>query len=896
MIRIFLFVGCALLILSCNNSATNIVLSSLERSERIDLFCADVEQLTGNLFEFRQVLPLELCNEDVDFAEGVNASFLGSVTQTESGTLAVVNFTNNAIFDTNRTVPGVTALTVGEQPTAVQVSSVDSRYTYVTSFSAKSVQAVSTREVITGDPGGSPPLPRQEIRFDAGPQDLALYEMAEFEPITQTNNDGDEVVSGATTMVDFRFLYVAVPELGQIFEIPVDVNDETGEQTLGTPVPFDLPTVDCNSDVVLERQMLEPPPSDESDYNRICPESFEDRQGRFIKTVQTTVPCEDGPAPGPSPVRLAIDAGRPGDESDDVLLVADANQPVIHRFSLSNGGATELDPIISFTPTIDVTATPFVPASSDPDDRQATQRYIYAITGSDGSILAIDDSDPNDEETFGFVLPVLAGVNARATEEGVEARNRVRSGFANARAIEVITPFYEVVVDEETGDLVIPENDEGTDICDPDNDEEFALAQNVRNFRGVFLAVSLSSGQMFYLDIYDLNAPCRGGEGAIACTLAETGPDQFASIRRHRRRFGFTPTTFIDIDGQPSFQFNEAPGVINATTGEAQASDGPDLEFIDCPTSQFSVFGLPTPDATGESLICSSSQVWSTFTQRWDTLWQGPIPLSRGGLGLFSDESFDGEPGNWFLGGDVPFCEVGVLGEQDGTAIDSGLSIDQLPAYGGDRLVIVGELPISTRDDEDCKRVFEDLEEDLDERQIWFPIIRAFNDQLEIGPSPNPDRYTLEETARCFNQFTEYQVNTLNVYAVTGSDSDFIHRVVPSEDTGECEFDESRPVVLEDVDTFLTARAFPGTQFINPLVSFQISETDVVFTDSTIALLSFNILNQFGFELLDTGGNQRSLPGSMLFAPESDQLLFVDFNAGVRRIVFNPLNIIQTFD
>ena len=67
-----------------------------------------------------------------------------------------------------------------------------------------------------------------------------------------------------------------------------------------------------------------------------------------------------------------------------------------------------------------------------------------------------------------------------------------------------------------------------------------------------------------------------------------------------------------------------------------------------------------------------------------------------------------------------------------------GLSIDQLPAYGGDRLVIVGELPISTRDDEDCKRVFEDLEEDLDERQIWFPIIRAFNDQLEIWPVPEP--------------------------------------------------------------------------------------------------------------------------------------------------------------
>ena len=353
-------------------------------------------------------------------------------------------------------------------------------------------------------------------------------------------------------------------------------------------------------------------------------------------------------------------------------------------------------------------------------------------------------------------------------------------------------------------------------------------------------------------------------------------------------------------------QFNEAPGVIDEDNGEAQSSDGPGLASIDCPTSQVAVFPEPlTPEeaiTASDGLICSSSQVWSAFTQRWEALWQGVIPASEGGLGQFSDQSFEGEPGNWFLGGDVPFCEVGVLGEQDGPPppSDSELSIDQLGTYGGDRLVIVGELPLSTQDDEDCLRVFEDLEDDLDERQIWFPIIRAFNDELEIGPSPDPDRYTLEETARCFNQFTQYQVNTRNVYTVTGTDSEFIHRVVPDPDTGECVFDEARPIVTDplDVDTLLTARAFEGTQFINPLVSFEITPFDenLVITDATVALLSFNILNQFGFEVLDTGGNTRSLPASMLFSPENDQLFFVDFHAGVRRIVFNPLNILQTFD
>ena len=75
--------------------------------------------------------------------------------------------------------------------------------------------------------------------------------------------------------------------------------------------------------------------------------------------------------------------------------------------------------------------------------------------------------------------------------------------------------------------------------------------------------------------------------------------------------------------------------------------------------------------------------------------------------------------------------------------------------------------------------------------------------------------------------------------------------MIPDENTGECVFDESRPIVfdpdtLEDVDTLLTGRAFQGTQYINPLVSFQIEEFTITPTDSTVALLNFNILNQFG--------------------------------------------------
>jgi hypothetical protein len=81
-------------------------------------------------------------------------------------------------------------------------------------------------------------------------------------------------------------------------------------------------------------------------------------------------------------------------------------------------------------------------------------------------------------------------------------------------------------------------------------------------------------------------------------------------------------------------------------------------------------------------------------------------------------------------------------------------------------------------------------------------------------------------------------------------------------------------------------------------VSFQIGQfpAGTSVTDSTVVLLNFSVLNQFGVEGLDTSTARRSLPASMLFSEQQDQLFFVDFEAGVRRIVFSPLSIVQTFE
>ena len=127
----------------------------------------------------------------------------------------------------------------------------------------------------------------------------------------------------------------------------------------------------------------------------------------------------------------------------------------------------------------------------------------------------------------------------------------------------------------------------------------------------------------------------------------------------------------------------------------------------------------------------------------------------------------------------------------------------------------------------------------------------------------------------------------------------FVHRVVPDPDNDdECVLDATRPVVADDVDTFLTGRAFPGEQYINPLVSFQISEfpEGTTPTDSTIARLTFNVSNLFTSLVLDSSNGFRSLPASMLYTAEQEGLLFVDYESGVSVIGFSPLNIGATFD
>ncbi len=61
---------------------------------------------------------------------------------------------------------------------------------------------------------------------------------------TTTVSEDDDRITGATSDVSYRYLYAAIPELGQIAQVQVMI-DSNGVQTLGDPVMLPLGSYAC---------------------------------------------------------------------------------------------------------------------------------------------------------------------------------------------------------------------------------------------------------------------------------------------------------------------------------------------------------------------------------------------------------------------------------------------------------------------------------------------------------------------------------------------------------------------------------------------------------------------------------------------------------------------------
>ncbi|MCA9577661.1 MAG: hypothetical protein R3B40_02165 [Polyangiales bacterium] len=733
------------LLTACGNQGTVIQPRTFDRPERVAFGCYD--RLANVFVPLAGCDAVELDRDEEDFA------LIGLVTQTAQGEVAAVDLDMRLVLDADVRVPGFTFVLVGENPTAIVVPTLTARHTYV---------ANQTSRTITW-------LPLAQFHPDAQATDDVGGQLA------LPGSPSDMVLSPAED-----FLYVALPDNGTIGEIAVDSTNPTAPLTFVREIALDatIPTQ------VAAVEAAAP-------YRRFCPTGYENNLPQ-PELAAPRAPIQVGATPRPSQLTVDLSATPP------VLLVSDANLPIIHRLVLDAAGAdaAALTPLAPGVPTEQVVVTPPVPATTG--DRSATQRYLYAIDVTDNSVLAMDYTVG--AANFGAVLSVNTGDNA-------PDRLALRAGAGRLRVVE---PGYVV-----TGGNAPAE-------CNPavESEAEEALPSTLR---GVFLLAGQVDGNLAIVDVYDLDAPCRGGAG---CANPDNENDVHVRIERHRPRIGTFTLDDPDVVGFPALSFDGSAGQIQAS-GFPSTGSGPRLESFACPSGMVRVY----PDS-GSALICASADPWSSPAQSWSAEWEGQLPFAVGG------GRFDTSDLSQFITADADLCAWGVLGENDVTA--SGLAADDpLSGYVGDRLVLTGELVPSIQSalDAGSSSAFERCRPFLDAAdrdQVFLEITDAREGSLALrvpvrrGVSGTPIdgdplvTYTLEDVATCFPGITPFAIHARTSYVVRSSFASYLHRVVS--DGGSCRVDAARPVDPADPQTRVEGRAFVGRPYVNPYLAFHISD------------------------------------------------------------------------
>lgn len=598
------------------------------------------------------------------------------------------------------------------------------------------------------------------------------------------------------------------------------------------------------------------------DYLRLCRDDGFSR----VAVAAPRAPVQLGSAARPTMLEVLTRA------NGDVELVAtDTALPVLHRFLVTGASLAGVTPQANYTvgvPTLDVVATPLVPSTYAPAGtaQTATEQYLYAIDAIDRSVMVVDAAT-------GGVLPVNVG-----------PRPADRIPYeAGALTLEVLTPGYDPAAD--------PTMDARCDPADP-ADARRTLASPTQ-LRGVFVSVALTDGTVGFVDVYDLDATCRG---PTTCGGAANANDTLVYVHRHRPRASQVATAAPYVDGNLSFTFQGNAGRL-AASGEPVVT-GPGLLPVDdgdpqqklCPgTSTVSgrgqmAVGLgASGDASvdGEPLICLLDDPAALRQQRWYALYEGSIPTAQGVRGRLVDA---GGGVHRFQTEDATFCTWGVLGRADVSSAALGPNDPEL-GYGGDMLVITADLPPETVDDPACTGLA--LTTDTRRIRIAFEILEAYQDELVLGDYILDQDYTqpsvlnadpanaFATVLNCFPQLVSYDVRVHGAYTVTSSVSTIRHRVV-DDGSGRCVVDlAGQPFDPAEPDTARSFRALPGRNFIHPEVAFRISTYAV--PSGISALLTFDVVGVPVPERVDIG-----LLGSALDYNPADQRLYaVDVSSHV---------------
>lgn len=762
----------ALAAAGCTSNPTIGAPRAFNRPDRVAFVCFDV-RVEGD----PRPVPLEECRPtslSLDgagrqtFAEGRRLHAL--VTQTTRGEVAAVDLTTRVVLDSDRRIPGATFVPVGGTPTDVVVSEEDPTCAWVSTAADWSVTSIPTLRFRPEHDASVPDLVTR-ISLPGPPRELAL------------SPDG-------------RTLWASVPSIGAVARIAID------PVTCAAGAP----------DLVEVSDVVPPPVADViegacagDDLCRFCPADL-DAAGPAAPSARTYAPLD----PSPWPRVLEVDA------ETGVLLVGDENLPLVHRIELATG--TLLAPLSVGSPIRDLALSPWVPDSyALPADleRPPLSRYLYAIDELDGTVMVIEYGD-EENASFGAVVAV----------DGEHASRRDRLVLpVGAVAAEVITPGFDPgAADPRIG----TEDDEDVfhGLCNFRN-ELVSPAPAPSVLRGVFLSLAMNDGTVRMIDIYDLDAPCRGRSIGPAspptdCTEPANVNDQLVYIRRHRPRTGLFPARFVAVFDGP--QVLAPDGSQLRVQDDGTSGRAPDLAAVTCPAGLGGIW----PTSSDTVRICSQTDPFAAAAETWTLGWQGAITGTASGSGNFR---IDGD--TVFLEGRTDFCERGVLSAEAAARVPAG---EPESGYVGDLLAITTPIADEILEREATCRAVVGIEALGETEQIILvPIRRAFSrpadliepyvGRLELAldaPLIDPttgvavEGVTLADALDCLgDELVSYDVRVQGGYAVAGFRTGFLHRGVRAAD-GECGLDAS-------LDPLLNGRAFHDVDFVNRRIALRVT-------------------------------------------------------------------------
>jgi hypothetical protein len=725
------------------------------------------------------------------------------VLQEARGEVAAVDLVSRLVVDTNPAIPGYTFVPVDPLPTGIVVPPTAPTCAFVSSAGADAIDAIDLR------------IFRRESRSAA----------VDHAPL--------ELPGAPTAMVldpSEAALWVAMPERSSVARVAID-GCEFGaieEISLEATVPPGLVSSVTDDDASARYCPL--------DFGAAALPSITARDPELLDTVAR-------------PSVLAV--GRE-------LLVGDRALPLVHRVDFA--ARVPLTPFSIGAPVRALAVTPEVPLSYDPG-AEARGRYVYAVDDADGTVLALDYSDPASAE-YGAVLPIGAGSSPRPD----------RMPFlVGARTLEVLSPRYD--------ELEPFEN-----LCDPSNIADDVAAPSHQTMRGVFLAVGMTDATVRFVDVFDSDATCRGrveGEPADCTSTTES----FVYVRRHHPRLGERRTTVGVIANDVSYLVNGATVRLS--------EDSADLAIITCPDPLRGIFAASDDGTTAR--VCGHPDPFEAVPEIWQAVWQGALSGTASSTGNFQPL----DDGTVALDTRIDFCAAGVLGTEQIAAAPSPED-----GYEGDVLAITTALSAARAMDERCQAVVGIEGGNQSPRAVLVPIRSAstrpdglsepYRGRLLLdATAPVLDReaaLTLTDVLACFgDELVRFDVRTRGSFSVTGSRSGQRHRVVRGSD-GTCEVDATLSETRQ-------ARALPGALYRNDLVGFQIvsrptaDNTELRVTIGTVpATLNIDVGAV-------TGSISRglALPSDLLWSDVYQRLYVVDVERrGLIELTMQPLGYTQS--